>query len=203
MNEFDSKILDWDKVNGLIPAVIQDVDTGAVLMLGYMNKMALQTTLDTGKVAFFSRTRQVHWVKGQTSGNYLNLIEISADCDNDALLILVNPEGPCCHTGQTTCFNSGSSERWSVLSKIESVIQSRIQNDDPNSYTVDLLQQGLNKIAQKVGEEGVEVVVAALQESDERLLSEVSDLMYHLLMLLVARNLSISGVFSVLCSRLK
>lgn len=196
--------LDFDKVNGLIPAIIQDINTGTVLMLGYMNKIALETTCETGKVTFFSRTRQVLWVKGEESGNYLDVIDISVDCDNDTLLILVSPKGSCCHTGQLTCFRRDSSnDRWAVFSTIESIIQSRHLDADPNSYTFKILQQGLNKIAQKVGEEGVEVVVSALNESDERLLCEISDLIFHLLILLHVKNLSISDVYLVLLSRLK
>lgn len=203
MTEFSADNLDWEKVDGLIPAVIQDAVSGVVLMLGYMNQEALQATIGTQKVTFYSRTKQALWVKGETSGNYLNLVAISTDCDHDSLFVLVNPEGPCCHTGQSTCFDSSSRGQWSVLFQIESLIQSRVQDSDPDSYTVQLVEQGLNKIAQKVGEESVEVVIAALQESNERLLNEGSDLLYHLLMLLYVKKLSISDVFGVLNSRLK
>ncbi len=193
--------LDWTKVNGLMPAVIQDNNTGKVLMLGYMNKEALSITIETKKVTFFSRTKQSLWTKGETSGNFLNLVAITQDCDNDALLVLVNPVGPTCHKASFSCFDSESTGRWEMLTKLQEKISDRAAKLPENSYTTSLLNEGLNKIAQKVGEEGVETVIAALQESRERLASEAADLLFHLLVLLKARDLSITDIYSTLKAR--
>lgn len=202
MIEFNIENLDWKKTDGLIPAIIQDNNTGKVLMLGYMNQEALQQTLQTNKVTFFSRTKNALWVKGETSGNFLEMVTISSDCDNDTLLILAKPCGPTCHTGDNTCFKN-TTGNWSILTDIEATIKSRAESKAEDSYTVTMLNKGLNKIAQKVGEEGVETVIAGLNESDERLFNEAADLLYHLQLLLFARNCSIEDVFDTLLSRIK
>lgn len=187
--------LDWQKVDGLIPAIVQDAQSGQVLMLGYMNQEALQQTQQTGQVTFFSRSKQALWVKGETSGHFLQVVEITEDCDNDALLVLATPQGPTCHKGTPSCFVRETTYRdWEVLSQLESVITQRQQEMPADSYTTSLFESGIDKIAQKVGEEGVEVVIAALKESDERLTSESADLLFHLLVLLRQRGLSLADV---------
>lgn len=190
----------WDKSNGLLPAIIQHRDTGQVLMLGYMNKAALQQTLDTQHVTFYSRSRQSIWIKGETSGHYLLCDRVLLDCDQDSLLVLATPLGPTCHKGTTSCFDNDTMT-WQSLQALELVIQQRDEQRPVTSYTTTLLSSGINKIAQKVGEEAVETVVAGLKESDERVCSEMADLLYHLLVLLRARRLSVDDVFSELSNR--
>lgn len=203
MKEFAYYDLDWDKSNGLVPAIIQDSTSGKVLMLGFMNEEALQKTLHTKKITFFSRTRKALWTKGETSGNYLILNKIMQDCDNDALLILATPMGPTCHTGDQTCFKQEDIHSWQVIQTVESVIAKRINEMQSGSYTVSLVNKGINKIAQKVGEEAIETVIAGLNESDDKLCEEIADLMYHILVLLAFRKLSFEQVLAVLNARMK
>ncbi|MEL6393262.1 MAG: bifunctional phosphoribosyl-AMP cyclohydrolase/phosphoribosyl-ATP diphosphatase HisIE [Bacteroidota bacterium] len=186
--------------NDLLPAIIQDVDTRVVLMLGYVNEAAIDTTLESGKVTFFSRSKQRLWTKGETSGNYLQFVAWGADCDQDSLLILARPLGPTCHTGTDTCW--GQINQGDFLNKLEQTIQQRRDATDPgNSYTRKLLDRGINKVAQKVGEEAVELVIEAKDENEELFLGEAADLMYHYLVLLAAKGYDLDDVRSVLKTR--
>jgi len=203
MKTFDSDSLDWQKGDDLLPAIIQDAETAAVLMLGYMNKAALEQTLVTQKVTFYSRSKQRLWVKGESSGHYLNLVSIQQDCDNDTLLIQAQPQGPTCHLGTPTCFAEAVTPIWQILQQLETVIKQRARDQDQASYSVTLLQTGINRVAQKVGEEAVETVIASLAENDDKLCSELADLFYHILVLLQLRELSLSQVLAVLQSRFK
>jgi phosphoribosyl-ATP pyrophosphohydrolase/phosphoribosyl-AMP cyclohydrolase len=191
--------INFDKENGLVPAIIQNYQTGQVLMLGYMNREAYNKTCATKKVTFFSRSKQRLWTKGETSGNFLNVVSISEDCDNDALLILVIPEGPTCHTGTDSCFK-GSFQQ-SFLYDLEATISERITGSDTNSYTKKLVEKGINKVAQKVGEEAVELVIEAKDNNRELFLNEAADLLYHFLILLRAKDTSLAAVEAVLKSR--
>jgi phosphoribosyl-ATP pyrophosphohydrolase/phosphoribosyl-AMP cyclohydrolase len=196
--------LDWSKGGGMLPAVIQDARTEAVLMLGYMNLEALQATLARRRVVFFSRSKQRLWEKGETSGNTLNLVSVAADCDNDTLLVRVNPVGPACHRDTPTCFGDGSlpaGEGFGFLARLEEVIEARIASGAENSYTAKLYGQGIKRMAQKVGEEGVEVALAAQARDDKELLSESADLLFHLTLLLRASGLSLSAVAAELAAR--
>lgn len=195
--------LNWEKVDHLMPAIVQDGQSGQVLMLGYMNQEALRQTQETGRVTFFSRSKQRLWVKGEASGNFLNVVEITPDCDSDALLILASPQGPTCHKNTASCFTRETVQDWELLSRLQSVIAQRQQQRPVGSYTTSLFESGIDKIAQKVGEEGTEVVVAALKESDERLASESADLLFHLLVLLQERGLSWQVVLNELRDRLR
>ena len=189
--------LAWDKGDGLLPAVIQDAQTGKVLMLGFMNREALRVTLSERRVTFFSRSKNRLWTKGETSSNYLNVVSVTPDCDNDTLLITANPDGPTCHTGAETCFGdavaTGAAD-FAFLARLQSVIAQRIADRPEGSYTARLWADGPNRIAQKVGEEGVEVALAAVTQADERLISESADLLFHLTLLLRSRNLSLAAV---------
>ena len=195
--------VNWEKGAGLVPAVVQDAKSGDVLMLAYMNAESLEKSFETNLVTFYSRSKQALWVKGETSGNFLDLESIALDCDQDTLLIKAHPRGPACHTGDETCFGERSdySSSVSFLLDLQETIQSRKLESDSSSYTASLFKSGINRIAQKVGEEGVETVVAALGEDDSSLLGEASDLIYHLLVLLAERNLSLEDVVSELKSR--
>lgn len=195
----DISILDFKKLNGLIPCIVQDAISQKVLMLGYMNEEALLKTLETKKVTFFSRSKNRLWTKGETSKNFLNLIEIIPDCDQDTLLVKVEPDGPTCHTGSDTCFKE-ENIRFS-LQHLEEIIQDRIKNPKPDSYTSQLLQQGINKIAQKVGEEAVELIIESKDENKELLLNEAADLIFHYLFLLAAKDTSMDEVIKVLQHR--
>jgi phosphoribosyl-ATP pyrophosphohydrolase/phosphoribosyl-AMP cyclohydrolase len=189
--------LAWNKGDGLLPAVIQDAQTGKVLMLGFMNPEALRMTLSERRVTFFSRTRNRLWTKGETSKNYLNVVSVTPDCDNDALLITANPDGPTCHTGTETCFGDAvatSAADFAFLARLQSVIEQRIADRPEGSYTARLWADGPTRIAQKVGEEGVEVALAAVTQADERLIGESADLLFHLTLLLRSRNLSLTSV---------
>lgn len=191
--------LRFDKLNGIIPCVIQDAQTSSVLMVAFMNAEALQKTLDEKRVTFYSRSKNRLWTKGETSGNYLDLVDIKTDCDSDTLLITVNPQGPTCHTGSDTCFNEANiSGNFSFLEKI---ISDRKANPVKGSYTNDLLNAGINKIAQKVGEEAVELVIEAKDNNRELFLAEAADLMYHFLVLLAAKNIKLTDVTDVLAKR--
>ncbi|MBL0744096.1 bifunctional phosphoribosyl-AMP cyclohydrolase/phosphoribosyl-ATP diphosphatase HisIE [Chryseolinea lacunae] len=196
MNE---RTIHFSKTDGLVPCVIQDAKTLRVLMLGYMNEEAYTKTLAEKKVTFFSRSKQRLWTKGETSGNFLHLVEIAIDCDGDTLLIKANPQGPVCHTGADTCFNE-TNERWD-LATLEAVIQDRKANPTAGSYTASLFDKGINKVAQKVGEEAVELVIEAKDNNTELFLGEASDLMFHYLVLLTAKGHSLNDVLDVLKKR--
>jgi len=190
--------------DGLVPAIIQDSQTTKVLMLGYMNDDALQKTIETKLVTFFSRTKQRLWTKGEESGNVLNLVDIKLDCDSDALLIQVNPNGPTCHKGSDTCWNETNQESFGFISHLEDTITSRINSaDTEKSYVASLFAQGINKIAQKVGEEAVEVVIEAKDNNDDLFLEENADLLFHYLMLLQAKGFKMEDVVNVLKNRVK
>jgi len=190
--------------DNLIPAIIQDNETKNVLMLGYMNQEALDQTLATNKVTFFSRTKNRLWTKGEESGNFLELISIKEDCDNDTLLIQVNPAGPTCHTGSDTCWQESNIQSFGFISKLENTITDRKENaDSEKSYVADLFKKGMNKIAQKVGEEAVEVVIEAKDDNDDLFLSESADLLFHYLILLQAKGFKLNDVINVLKSREK
>ena len=193
--------LAWDKQQGLIPAIIQDAITGVLLMQAYMNQEALIQTLETGKVTFFSRTRQRLWEKGETSGNTLNYKEIVADCDGDSLMILATPTGPVCHTGAATCWEEGPQPGLTFLSELEGVIAFRQVTSSESSYTAKLIKRGPKYIAQKVGEEAVETALAAVAGDDTEFLDESADLIYHLLVLINSRGLTLNDVVSVLKAR--
>ncbi|MEM7371197.1 MAG: bifunctional phosphoribosyl-AMP cyclohydrolase/phosphoribosyl-ATP diphosphatase HisIE [Bacteroidota bacterium] len=193
--------LDFDKLNGLIPAIIQDASTDKVLMLGFMNEEALEKTQQEGKVCFFSRTKGRLWTKGETSGNYLQLVSITEDCDQDTLLIKVNPVGPVCHTGADTCFQEKNESELGFLLHLSRIIQERRKNPSESSYTSQLFKKGINKIAQKVGEEAVEVVIESKDDNEELFQNECADLLYHLMILLEAKQSSLPEIVSVLKSR--
>ena len=193
--------LDWAKADGLIPAIVQHAVTGQILMQGYMNRAALETTLSTGKVTFYSRSKQRLWTKGETSGHSLALQNVVSDCDHDSLLVLALPAGPTCHTGTNSCYGDeigSSAQRLAFLAKLESVIAQRIADKPQGSYTARLWTQGPARMAQKVGEEGVEVALAAVTQADDRLVSESADLLYHLALLLKSRNVSLEDVIAEL-----
>ncbi|WP_458629363.1 bifunctional phosphoribosyl-AMP cyclohydrolase/phosphoribosyl-ATP diphosphatase HisIE [Winogradskyella sp. PC D3.3] len=188
--------------DGLVPAIIQDASTNKVLMLGYMNAEALKQTIETKLVTFFSRTKQRLWTKGEESGNVLNLVNIKLDCDSDSLLIKVTPKGPTCHKGTDTCWNETNEVSYGFISQLEDTITSRIKEaDSERSYVASLFAKGINKIAQKVGEEAVEVVIEAKDDNDELFLQENADLLFHYLMLLQAKGFRLSDVVSVLQQR--
>jgi phosphoribosyl-AMP cyclohydrolase / phosphoribosyl-ATP pyrophosphohydrolase len=190
----------WDKMDGMLPAVVQDRRSGLVLMLGYMNRDALSATLESGFVTFYSRSKQRLWQKGETSGNRLRLIDARSDCDDDALLLIADPEGPTCHTGAQSCFaNEISGPGW--LGELSRIVASRAEAGGEKSYTARLLKEGLPKIAQKVGEEGVEVALAAVTRENDGLAEEAADLLYHLSVLMQAKGLSWEDVTSVLRGR--
>jgi len=195
--------LNWQKGEGLVPSIIQDADSREVLMLGYMNEDSLKLTLTTRKIHFFSRSRQVIWLKGETSCHYLKLVALLSDCDQDALLFLVEPMGPVCHKKTISCFTGLPDSVWTTLQQMEKRINQRAQQGDENSYTVSLLNSGLNRIAQKVGEEAVETVIAALKENDEQLCNEAADLLYHLSVLFKGREISWRDVLAVIRLRLQ
>jgi phosphoribosyl-AMP cyclohydrolase / phosphoribosyl-ATP pyrophosphohydrolase len=196
--------LDWQKGAGLLPAIIQHATSGVVLMLGYMNHEALRDTLSSGLVVLFSRTRNRLWMKGETSGHRLHVVSISADCDADTILVLAEPPGPVCHLGTATCFVDQSpteAQRLAFLNELEGVIAQRIADKPEGSYTARLFAGGPTRIAQKIGEEGVEVALAAVAGDDRKVLGESADLLYHLLLLLKSRNLSLTQVVTELASR--
>lgn len=186
--------LDFEKMNGLIPAIIQDEHTQKVLMLGFMNKEAYEKTVETGKVTFFSRTKNRLWPKGETSGNFLNVVSIKADCDNDTLLIQAVPEGPVCHTGTDTCWGEKNEQDVMFLKELQDFIDKRHAEMPEKSYTTSLFKSGVNKMAQKVGEEAVETVIEACNGTDERLIYEGADLLYHLIVLLTSKGYRIEDL---------
>ena len=194
--------LDWEKTDGLLPVVVQHAVSGEVLMLGYMNQDALAKTLHSGKVTFFSRTKQRLWTKGETSGHFLNVVSITPDCDNDTLLVLANPIGPTCHKGTSSCFGDAS-HQWLFLYQLEQLLAERKTADPESSYTAKLYASGTKRIAQKVGEEGVETALAETVHDREELTNEASDLMYHLLVLLQDQELDLTVVIENLRKRHK
>lgn len=193
--------LAWNKQGGLMPAIVQDADTLRVLMLGYMDAAALRTTLDSGHVTFFSRSRNTQWTKGETSGNFLDVVAVDVDCDNDTLLVTARPHGPTCHLGRESCFPDAPAASSSFVRELDALIAAREQERPAGSYTTKLFEGGIRRIAQKVGEEGVETALAAVAQSDEELLGEAGDLLYHLLVLLRARGLGLADVEAVLRAR--
>ena len=193
--------INFDKGNGLVPVVIQDNNTLQVLMIGYMNEEAYNKTCDEGKVTFFSRSKNRLWTKGETSGNFLIVKEITADCDNDALLIKVNPAGPVCHTGKKSCFGEESSKGF--VYELEQVVNQRVDNDVEESYTNRLFKKGINKVTQKVGEEAIELVIEAKDDNQDQFKNEAADLLYHLLILLKTKKVLFSDIEEVLKSRHK
>lgn len=195
--------LNFKKYDGLIPAVIQDSKTGKVLMLGFMNKEAYNKTLETKHVTFYSRSRKTLWTKGETSGNLLKVVEILEDCDQDTILIKVEPTGPVCHTGADTCFNEENKSGIEFIEYLSKVIKDRKENPSERSYTSSLFEKGINKIAQKVGEEAVELVIEGKDDNKELFMNEAADLLFHYLVLLEAKGIDISEVIEVLQSRHK
>lgn len=194
--------IDFDKMGGLVPAIIQDAVTKNVLMLGYMNPESYQKTLETGHVTFWSRTRNTLWTKGETSGNFLNVVDIKNDCDNDTLLIRVNPEGPVCHTGTDTCWGEKNEKNPLLfLSELSDFIEKRHQEMPEGSYTTSLFRDGLNRMAQKVGEEALELVIEACNGTNERLVYEGSDMLYHLIVLLTSKGMRIEELAAELMER--
>jgi phosphoribosyl-ATP pyrophosphohydrolase/phosphoribosyl-AMP cyclohydrolase len=200
----DLERIDWDKGAGLVPAIVQHADSGDVLMLGYMNREALRATLESGRVVFFSRSKQRLWQKGESSGHGLELRSARLDCDRDTLLLSALPQGPVCHTGTATCFGDeplAAASRLAFLPQLERLIAERIAAGSEDSYTARLYQSGVRRIAQKLGEEGLEVALAACLEDDEALRGECADLLYHLLVLLRARSLSLDQIVETLRAR--
>jgi phosphoribosyl-ATP pyrophosphohydrolase/phosphoribosyl-AMP cyclohydrolase len=193
--------LDFDKMNGLVPAIIQDAETAKVLMLGFMNREAFNKTMETGKVTFFSRTKNRLWTKGEESGNFLNVVSVKADCDNDTLLVQVNPVGPVCHKGTDTCWGEKNEEPVMFLKTLQKFIDKRHEEMPEGSYTTSLFQSGVNKMAQKVGEEAVETIIEATNGSNERLIYEGADMLYHLIVLLTSKGLSIEDLAKELVER--
>ena len=197
--------LDWDKLNGLAPAIVQDARNGAVLMMGYMNREALAATTASGRVTFWSRSRGRLWTKGETSGRFLDVRSVAADCDRDTLLILAEPTGPACHLGTATCWGQrapqSDAQRLGFLSTLENIIAQRIATRPEDSYTAQLLAGGVRRIAQKVGEEGLELALAAVAQSDEEIIGEAADLLYHSLLLLKVKGLSLAQIVAELAAR--
>ncbi len=197
--------LDWAKGGGLLPAIVQHATTGAVLMLGFMNRDALEATLSGGRVTFWSRSKGRLWTKGETSGNYLELRGLAADCDGDTLLILAAPKGPACHLDTPTCWGAAppraAAEDLAFLGTLQSIIRDRIRDRPPGSYTAKLLDQGIVRIAQKVGEEGLELALAGVAQPDEKIVAEAADLLYHALLLLEVKQLSLAQVVAELEKR--
>lgn len=197
-------IIDFDKCGGLVPAIVQDSETRRVLMLGYMNEESLAKTQETGLVTFFSRSRQTLWTKGETSGHFLNLVDMKVDCDNDTLLVKVNPIGPTCHTGTDTCWGEENVQQESplqFLSELQDFINKRKEEMPEGSYTTKLFRDGINKIAQKVGEEALETVIEATNGTSDYLIYEASDLLYHLIVLLAEKGMRIEDVATELHKR--
>jgi phosphoribosyl-ATP pyrophosphohydrolase/phosphoribosyl-AMP cyclohydrolase len=204
--------IDFEKMQGLVPAIIQDADTRQVLMLGYMNRQAYDLTVMTGKVTFWSRTRKTTWTKGETSGNYLHVVDIKNDCDNDTLLIRVHPVGPVCHTGTDTCWGEkneparfpvaeGKDNPLLFLSELQDFIEERHRQMPEGSYTTSLFRDGLNRMAQKVGEEALELVIESVNGTNERMIYEGSDMLYHLIVLMTAKGMRIEQMVEELMER--
>lgn len=196
-------MIDFEKGNGLVPAIIQDAKTSQVLMLGYMNEAAYNKTLDSKKVTFYSRSKERLWTKGEESGNFLELVDIKPDCDNDTLLIRAIPMGPACHKGTDTCWGEENAANYSFLATLESTINNRLEGDNDKSYVKSLVESGVNKVAQKVGEEAVELVIEAMRKEDNLFKDEAADLLFHYLVLLKAKGFNLSDILGVLESRHK
>lgn len=197
----DLSKLDFEKGAGLIPAIVQDADSGQVLMLGYMNDEALRTTRETGKVTFFSRSRNTLWTKGETSGNFLKFVDVATDCDRDALLVTAHPLGPTCHLGMQSCFGEQTRHATGFLAELQRIVDGRKGGDPESSYTASLFRRGTKRIAQKVGEEGVETALAAMAGDAEETLAEAADLLYHLTVLLSDAELGLAQVSDLLRER--
>ncbi len=195
--------LDFDKINGLIPAVIQDNHTGKVLMLGFMNRKALEITRETGKATFYSRTRKKLWTKGEESGHFLHVRDIKTDCDHDTLLIKADPEGPVCHLNRDTCFDEDNTRHYEFLFKLQEIIDSRREEMPEGSYTSRLFGEGPGRMAQKVGEEAVELIIASVRENKQEFLNEAADLLYHMMVLLSGKGFSLGDIENVLEKRHK
>ena len=193
--------LNFDKMGGILPAIIQDAQTNEVLMLGFMNQEAYEKTLSEGKVTFYSRTRERLWTKGEESGNFMDVVEILEDCDADTLLVRVNPLGPACHTGMRTCFGETVRDNLSFLQKLQALLQTRKEELPENSYTAKLFREGPRKIAKKLGEEAAELVIEAMDSNDECLLNEAADLLFHMTILLVDRGYRLEDVAKILADR--
>jgi len=196
--DISSKALDWQKGDGLLPVIVQDADNLRVLMLGYMNEEALAATRASGRVTFYSRSKQRLWTKGESSSHFLQVVSIDQDCDDDTLLVQARPQGPTCHLGRDSCFPQAPSQ---FLGSLDALIEQRAVDRPEGSYTTKLFEQGVRRIAQKVGEEGVETALAGVAQDDAALLGESADLLYHLIVLLRARGLSLSDAVAVLESR--
>ena len=201
--KYQSQIMkiDFQKQGGLVPAIVQDAETKTVLMLGYMNEEAYKKTVETKKVTFYSRSKKRLWTKGEISRNFLELIDIKIDCDNDTLLVFAKPLGPVCHTGNETCWNENNESGFGFLSTLESVIKDRKDNPNKKSYTSSLFEKGISKIAQKVGEEAIEVVIEAKDENAELFINESADLLFHFLVLLQAKGVNFKNVVNCLKER--
>ena len=201
--KYQSQIMkiDFQKKGGLVPAIVQDAETKTVLMLGYMNEEAYKKTVETKKVTFYSRSKKRLWTKGEISRNFLELIDIKIDCDNDTLLVFAKPLGPVCHTGNETCWNENNESGFGFLSTLESVIKDRKDNPNKKSYTSSLFEKGISKIAQKVGEEAIEVVIEAKDENAELFINESADLLFHFLVLLQAKGVNFKNVVNCLKER--
>ncbi|MDC0874362.1 bifunctional phosphoribosyl-AMP cyclohydrolase/phosphoribosyl-ATP diphosphatase HisIE [Flavobacteriaceae bacterium] len=196
------KTLNFSKAaDGLLPAIIQDVNTRTVLMLGYMNEEALTKTQESGNITFYSRSKKRLWTKGEESGNFLELVSIKEDCDQDTLLIQVKPKGPTCHKGSDTCWDSKNESSFGFLSELEATIKSRKENNNEESYVASLFRKGINKIAQKVGEEAIETVIEAKDDNEELFLNESADLLFHYMILLQAKGYTLTDIVSVLEGR--
>lgn len=195
----DARKIDFEKLSGIVPCVVQDADTRVVLMLGFMNEEALKKTIAEKRVTFYSRSKHRLWTKGETSGNYLTVEDIKADCDNDTLLVTARPHGPTCHTGSDTCFSESNLAQGPMF--LEKIISDRKKNPKKGSYTNSLLESGINKVAQKVGEEAVELVIEAKDNNKDLFLGEAADLLYHYMVLLAAKNVTLDEVTKVLHQR--
>ncbi len=193
--------IDWKKNAGLVPVIVQDAITLQVLMLGYMDVAALKKTLRSKKVTFFSRSKQRLWTKGESSGNFLHFVSVEADCDNDTLLVKARPDGPTCHRGTTSCFGDDGPSGAGFLAHLDQVVAARLKSGDSSSYTVRLVKEGVARVAQKVGEEGVETALAAMQKNSKEFAGEAADLLYHLIVLLRAKKLSLADAIAVLEKR--
>ncbi len=194
--------IDWKKTDGLVPAIVQHATTAQVLMLGYMNAAALKKTLSSKKVTFFSRTKSRLWTKGESSKNFLRVVSVEVDCDNDTLLIQAQPDGPTCHRGTVSCFGAGDGPRGvGFLGHLDQVVATRIKSGDKSSYTVRLVHEGVGRVAQKVGEEGLETALAAVAGPDKEFAGEAADLLYHLIVLLRAKKLTLADAVAVLEKR--
>ncbi len=193
--------INFEKGSGLVPAIVQDVDSNVVLMLGYMDQAAVEATIESGKVTFFSRSKERLWTKGETSGNFLMFESMTVDCDKDTLLVKAKPVGPACHTGADTCFNETNSTKTAFINKLREIIKDRKNNPSDKSYTASLFAKGINKIAQKVGEEAVEIVIEAKDDNKDLFLGEAADLLFHYLVLLEAKGYELDEVMDVLIER--